>query len=348
MTAAPPPSDASATAAVTPLPVPKAGRWPDVPSVGVIGAGRWGKNLIRNFYQLHALHSVCDLSEDNRATLTDQYPDIETTPDANHIINNPAIHAVVIATPSQTHYGLACAAIAAGKHVYVEKPLATTVQEVDDLIAVADMMDVRLMVGHLLIYHPAVIRLKQLIAEGALGEIYWLESTRLNTNRFRPDNHVLWDLAPHDLSMMSVVIGEEPTELLGVEGTTTGADKKIDRARMHVRFGDSIQGEVVNSWVHPLKQVQLMVYGTEKIAVLDDTQPLDKKLILYPNPTATPPPEALPEPQPISDVLSIEPLAMECQHFLNAIQSGTAPTTDARHARQIVAMLEAASMHLGS
>ncbi len=340
------PSASSSNATVHPLPLPKAGRWPDVPSIGVIGAGRWGKNLIRNFYQLHALHTVCDLSPQHCSALAEQYPDLNTTNDANDVINHPGIHAIVIATPSHTHFGLACAAIAAGKHVYVEKPLATTVQEVDDLIAVADKMDVQLMVGHLLIYHPAVIRLKQLIAEGALGEIYWLESTRLNTNRFRPDDHVLWDLAPHDLSMMSVVIDQEPTELINVAGTSTGPDGKIDRARMHVRFGDTIQGEVVNSWVHPLKQVQLMVYGSNKIAVLDDTQPLGQKLTLYPNPTASPPPATLAEPIPITDVLDIEPLAMECQHFLNSIQQNQAPNTDAHHAREIVAMLEQASQRL--
>lgn len=321
------------------------GPWPDVPSVAVIGGGRWGQNLIRNFYQLHALTTVCDLSEQVRAKAETDYPKITTTDDVTGVFNNPEIDAVVIATPSHTHANLAMQAIQAGKHVYVEKPLARTAEDVDTLIKLAYAHGRIVMVGHLLLYHPKVIRLRQLVADGVLGDITAIHSSRLNTNPVRPDSSVLWDLGPHDLSMMATVLGMTPTRLISAHGQRVGADGKVDHARITVAFennrGKAVEGELVNSWVHPIKQVQLVVYGTKAIAMLDDTLPTNP-LRLVPNPTAESPPNALEE---TPETLAMEPLAMECQHFLNCVREGDNPNTDANHARQIVALLEDAHTH---
>lgn len=325
---------------------PKAGYWPSVPKVAIIGGGRWGKNLIRNFYQLHALATVCDLSPSIRGDVSTTYPEVTTTDSVEAVFSDPTIDAVVIATPSHTHAPLAMQAIQSGKHVYVEKPLARTAGDVDDLIKLALAHKRLVMVGHLLLYHPKVIRLRQLVADGILGDITAIHSCRLNTNPVRPDTSVLWDLGPHDLSMMATILGMTPTKLISTHGQRVGADGKVDHARMTVAFennrGQRVEGELVNSWVHPIKQVQLVVYGTQAIAMLDDTRP-DNPLKLVSNPTATQPLPQRIDAEP--DTLAIEPLAMECQHFLNCVREGDPPNTDGNHARQIVALLEEAHTH---
>jgi len=178
------------------------------PAVAVIGCGIWGRNLVRNFYNLGFLHSVCDLDPENLALVAAEYPKINTTGDFESIINSKEINAVVIATPSHTHYKLVKTVLNSGKHVYVEKPIATIAQEAKELTELASDSELVLMVGHLLLYHPVVNRLKTLISEGVLGEVKYVQSDRLNINYFKNDKSVMWDLAPHDLSMISYVTGK--------------------------------------------------------------------------------------------------------------------------------------------
>jgi predicted dehydrogenase len=195
-----------------------------------------------------------------------------------------------------------------------------------------------LMVGHLLLYHPAVHRLKTLVDEGLLGEVRSITSTRLNYNAARPDASVLWDLAPHDLSLMSEVLGRGIVGIERVDGVASGDDGKVDHARMTVRFDGStrLTGEVVNSWVYPVKAVQLSVIGDKAVAVLDDAQATHKLTIVNRATGDVTYPE----------VLSIEPLLMECQHFLQCVQTGATPNTHAQQGRQIVALLEEAHQRL--
>ncbi|MFN8614930.1 MAG: Gfo/Idh/MocA family oxidoreductase [Vampirovibrionales bacterium] len=313
-----------------------------LPRVAVVGCGRWGKNLVRTFHRLGALAALCDTSPEALVEALEVIPAEDpyplTTTQFNELLSSEQLDGIVIATPSHTHAALASQALAAGKHVYVEKPLATTTADVEALMAQAQAAELTLMVGHLLLYHPAVHRLKTLVAEGVLGDIHTITSTRLNFNAARPDASVLWDLAPHDISLMAEVLGRTPMTLDRVDGVASGVDGKIDQARMTLRFDGypPITGEVVNSWIYPVKAVQLSVIGSKAIALLDDAQPTNKLLILDRATGETTYPE----------VLTIEPLLMECQHFLHCIQSGTLPNTSAAQGHLIVALLEEAHKRL--
>ena len=196
--------------------------------IAVLGCGIWGRNIVRNFYNLNALGMVCDLDDENLAKVKEQYPDVKTTKDFNDILNNKEITGVVVVTPSHTHYRFVKAMLEAGKHVYVEKPISTVAQEAKDLTDVADEKGLVLMVGHLLLYHPAVNRLKMLIEEGVLGDIVYAQSDRLNVNFFKNDRSVMWDLAPHDVSMMSYVTGKEPVRIISAVGCSSDQNDIMD------------------------------------------------------------------------------------------------------------------------
>ncbi len=320
------------------------------PKVAIIGCGRWGRNLIRNFSSLDALAALIDASADTLQGAQADIPETLETPcfESLQTFLNSAVSAsvsgIIIATPTHTHFTLARQALEAGKHVYVEKPLATSEADVLHLETLAKSVGKHLMVGHLLLFHPAVRRLRQLIDSGELGTIESIESVRLNTNPFRPDASVLWDLAPHDLSMMAYVLSGEPTTLKSVCGERTQQDGKIDIARLESMI-DSPQHGIINSrlhvsWVHPEKQVKLTIKGSQKIAILDDTRPDSKLMIQNPDSNSTDSSRiAIP-------YLDLEPLRLECQHFLNAISNHQQPMTHARHALPLVRLLEQAHLKL--
>ncbi|MGE0201630.1 MAG: Gfo/Idh/MocA family protein [Candidatus Melainabacteria bacterium] len=314
---------------------PRAGH----PAIAVIGCGNWGKNLVRNFAHLDALHTVCDLDSDLLQSFRQQYRQVHATRNMQSVFENPAIQGVIISTPSHTHYALAKQALLAGKHVYVEKPVATTGNETIELFSLAEEHDRVLMVGHLLLYHPVVNRLKQLVAEGALGVINSVESDRLNTNVNRPDKSVLWDLAPHDLSMISEVLGEQPEALTSVVGYTNHPDGLIDDAHLDLAYPGGVGAHIHVSWVHPQKRVKLVVRGTQGTAVIDDTLGEDK-LHLYAKDDTPLPVEEFPE------YLMIEPLKLECQHFLHCMQTGKRPKSDGMNGYRVVQVLEEAEERL--
>ncbi len=311
----------------------------DIPvNVAVIGCGHWGKNLVRNFYSLEFLACVCDLDKDQLGRVKKQFPGIQTTSRYEDILANPDIDAVVISTPSHTHFRLAKAALLANKHVYVEKPIATSYLETQELEILADQTDRVLMVGHLLMYHPVVTRLKQLIEEGYLGTIRYIESDRLNMNPNRSDRTVFWDLAPHDLSMMMYLLGQDPKRIVSVQGSRTSDDGLIDIAHIELEFETGIRGHIHNSWVHPVKQVKLVVRGSERTAVVDDTLSAPDKLQIFSN--HAPPEKLTPE------YLAIEPLKLECQHFINCIRTGRKPKSDGVNGLKVVQVLETAESML--
>lgn len=312
---------------------------PDFPRIAVIGAGRWGKNLIRNFNNLEHLHTVCDLNDSQLAPLADVYPDIILSNDIDAVINDPLITAVAIATPAHTHRLIAEKALKNGKHVYVEKPMATSAEDCEALFRVAEECNKVLMVGHLLMYHPVVIRLKQLIEAGELGDVTFIQSDRLNFNPFRQDKNVLWDLAPHDLSMMCFLLSSEPTGIISASGHKTGDDGLVDIAHLSVSFPNGVVGHVHNSWIHPYKQVKLIVRGTKKTAVIDDTLEEGKLQLFSGNSGQT--------PADLPDYLTIEPLKLECQHFINAIKDGRPAKTDGHNGYAVVKVLEQAEKLLG-
>ncbi len=303
--------------------------------VAVIGCGNWGKNLVRNFDNLGFLYKVCDLNPETLNTLKKQYKHVVATNRFDEVFNDPKVNGVVIATPSFTHYELAKQALLAGKHVYVEKPVATSSEQTLELNALAQELGLVLMVGHLLLYHPAVNRLRQLIREGHLGQIKNISSDRLNTNKFRPDKSVIWDLAPHDVSMLGYLMDQEPEDIVSVIGYQNREDGLVDDAHIDMVFPNDVAGHIHISWVHPIKQVKLVVRGTERTAMIDDTLG-ENKLHIFNKDDISSPIEEFP------DYLDIEPLKLECQHFINCMRHGYDPKTNGMNGYNVVRVLEMA------
>ena len=297
--------------------------------IAVIGCGVWGRNIVRNFYNLNVLEIVCDLDESNLQKVKEQYPGVKTTNDFNEIIENPEITAVAVVTPSHTHYKVVKAMLEAGKNVYVEKPISTVAQEAKDLTELAHRKGLVLMVGHLLLYHPAVNRLKMLIEEGELGEIVYAQSDRLNVNFFKNDRSVMWDLAPHDVSMMSYVTGKEPVRCSSEQNDI------MDITHISIEFEDGMIGQISDSWITPKKHVQLLVRGTKATAILDDTV-AENKLVIFDNFVKD-------NSKNISlDYLEIEPLKLECQHFISCCETGKKARSDGDNGFMVTTILEQA------
>jgi UDP-2-acetamido-3-amino-2,3-dideoxy-glucuronate N-acetyltransferase len=330
-----------------------------MPKVALVGCGYWGRNLARNFYQLGALAAVCDPFPAAKAWVEETFPNpvpVETSLEV--LLEHSHIDALVIATPSETHHEMVARAIQAGKHVYVEKPFTVSGVMGRDLITQARERGLILMVGHLLMYHPAVFRLREFIALGHLGRVTMIESTRLNWNAKRADANVLWDLAPHDLSLISYIANAKAGKVISAMGLNSQGhpDGKIDMADMWVTLEKNttfdpqhplqtqdatpILSRVQVSWAYPVKQVRLLVRGTKGSMLLDDTQTQDKKLMWFPAETPQ-------QGQPL-DVLGVEPLKVECQHFLNAIQAGTLPKSDGENGVYIVDIIESALTMMGA
>lgn len=307
----------------------------ELPKVAVTGCGNWGKNLVRNFAHLGSLACVCDSDLQKLERMKQEYRGVRVTTSIEEMLADEAVTAVVIATPSETHFALAKQALLSGKHVYVEKPLARDVIQAEELDALATERNLVLMVGHLLLYHPAVNCLKELIASGELGDILFVRSDRMNFNTSRHHWNVLWDLAPHDLSMMSYLLDCDAPEVTRVGGWDTQEDSLVDVAYLDVAFpvGDKIiGGQVRNSWIDPQKIVRLTVNGTKKTAVLNDAQ-TDDKLQLH---SQTELGRMIVE---YPDYPDLEPLFLECEHFLHCINSGQRPRTDANNAYHVVKIL---------
>lgn len=307
----------------------------ELPKVAVIGCGNWGKNLVRNFANLSALAYVCDSDPVRLEHVQREHRGVRVTDNFQEMLDAPDVKAVVVATPSDTHFDLAKRALLAGKHVYVEKPLARDVRHADELDELATKSNLVLMVGHLLLYHPAVNCLKDLIAQGELGELLFVRSDRMNFNMSRRDWSVLWDLAPHDISMMSYLLDCEDTQVSRVGGWDTHGNGLVDVAYLDLSFpvrGREIPGQVRNSWVDPQKLVRLTVNGSLKTAVLNDAQ-VENKLALH---SLGRDGRMIVEYPSYADT---EPLNVECEHFLQCIATGERPRTDANNAYQVVRIL---------
>ncbi len=304
----------------------------DLPKVAVVGCGAWGKNLIRNFHQLNVLEAVCDVSDYRLELVAKDFPEVKLWNDFNNVLASPSIKAVVIATPSDTHFDLALKSLKANKHVYIEKPMARDVKHAIELDELATQKNLILMVGHLLLYHPAVNCLKSLIASGELGELLFIRSDRMNFNMGRRDWSVLWDLAPHDISMMSYLLDTDNLEVNRVGGWDTLNDGLVDVAYLDLSFDlghKVIPGQVRNSWIDPQKLVRLTVNGSLKSAVLNDAQS-ENKLALH---------SLSKEGRMIveyPDYPDAEPLHLECEHFVKCLITGDRPRTDANNAYLVV------------
>lgn len=317
------------------------------PNIAVIGSGYWGKNLVRNYHQLGVLKLICDKNETVLSSFQDSYPGLETCVALNDILNRDDIQGIVIATPAETHYTLAREALLAGKHVYIEKPLVLDEKEGQNLVQLAQDKNLVLMVGHLLQYHPAFVRLKELTHNGELGRINYIYSHRLNLGKIRREENILWSFAPHDISMILSLAGEEPDTVLATGGNYL--HKKIaDVTTTHMEFSSGLRSHIFVSWLHPFKVQQLVVVGERKMAVFDDTQPWPDKLLLYPHKINWH--NNLPVPSKAEaervNVPQAEPLRMECEHFLRCMANRCKPHTDGAEGVRVLRVLNAAQRSL--
>lgn len=317
------------------------------PNVAVIGSGYWGKNLVRNFHQLRALKLICDKNEVVLNEFNSQYPDVQTCLALSDVLSREDIEGVVIATPAETHYTLAREALLAGKHVYVEKPLVLREDEGNELISLANEKNRVLMVGHLLQYHPVFVRLKELAAGGELGRINYIYSHRLNLGKIRREENILWSFAPHDISMILSLAGEEPESVLATGGNYLH-QKIADVTSTHMEFPSGLRAHIFVSWLHPFKEQKLVVVGDRKMALFDDTQPWPGKLLLYPHEITWKnniPITTKVEPER-SEIPEAEPLRLECEHFLQCITNGQRPLTDGAEGLQVLRILNASQRSL--
>lgn len=315
-------------------------------AIAHIGHGYWGRNLARNFHELGHLDAIVDLDPKAAASAAAGYG--VRSASFEEVLADPAIDAVSLASPAGLHFAQAKAAMEAGKHVYVEKPLALDVGEAEALCALAERHGRVLMVGHLLQYHPAYLALRNLVAEGALGRILHLYSNRLSLGKFRTEENVLWSFAPHDISMILGLVGEEP-ETVTAQGTVALTPGVADLVTAQMRFPGGSRAHLLVSWMHPFKEQRLVVIGEKAMAVFEDSQPeWDQKLILYPHVIDRSGPVPMPvkaEGTPVA-VEKAEPLKLECQHFVTAIQTGSRPRTDGREGLAVLKVLDAADRAL--
>jgi predicted dehydrogenase/acetyltransferase-like isoleucine patch superfamily enzyme len=314
------------------------------PKISVIGCGYWGKNLVRNFAELGVLHSVCDAKHD----LANQAAQMYSVP--NHSLEDVLksdCDCVVIAAPAAQHFELTRKALNAGKHVFVEKPLSLKVEEAKKLCDLFLQVNKKLMVGHLLQYHPAFLELKALIKKGNLGRLQYIYSNRLNLGKFRNEENILWSFAPHDISMILSLAGDLP-ESVYATGACHLNPRIHDVTTTHMSFKNGIKAHIFVSWLHPYKEQKLVVVGDRGMAAFDDGLPWGEKLKLYPHQVTWV--DGLPEARK-ADVIHVplevsEPLKLECQHFIDCIVQNHTPRTDGLEGLRVLQVLDAAQQSL--
>ena len=309
--------------------------------VGHAGLGYWGPNLARNFSSLADLRWLCDLSPDLLESAAKAYPQARTTADFEELLADPELDAVVIATPVVTHYELAKQALSAGKHVFVEKPQAQSSAEAEELAALAEEQGLVLMPGYLLLYHPALQRLKEVIDGGELGDVLYLYGNRQNLGQIRRDENALWSLGSHDLSVLLHLIDEEPVEAwaLGESFLRSGVE---DVVFAFLRFPSGVVAHMHVSWLDPHKMRKLTVVGRDKMAVFDDMEPERKVTVYDKGPVQRPATEWQVREGDIHipKVVAEEPLRRECAHFLALVAGEGDPLEAARAGCAVVRTLE--------
>ncbi|HWB21182.1 MAG TPA: Gfo/Idh/MocA family oxidoreductase [Phycisphaerales bacterium] len=310
------------------------------PDIAVFGCGGWGKNITRTVFQLNRLAAVVDPSQSGRANAASVAPNVPIFEKPEEVLALPHIKGVMIATPAETHYTVACKAIAAGKDVFVEKPLTIDVSEANDLVSRAATADRILMVGHLLEYHPAILKLHEMIKAGELGKVRYIISNRLNLGKIRTEENALWSFAPHDIAVILRLVGSLPFEVVATGGcyvTPNIADVTVTQ----LLFDNGVRSHIFVSWLHPFKEQKLVVVGSKKMASFDD---VSKQLMLYDQRVDWK--EGQPIPVKGEGVAvaypADEPLKQECLHFMNCMETRKTPLTDGPSGVRTLQILHAA------
>jgi predicted dehydrogenase len=311
-------------------------------NIGVIGCGHWGKNLVRNFSELGALNSVCDPNIE----LAEKYAKAYSVNNLSfeEILNDTTIEGVVLAVPAPLHHSITIKALDAGKHVFVEKPLAMNKEEALDMIQKSKEKNLQLMVGHLLQYHPVFIKMLELVNLGQLGDLSYIYSNRLSFGKIRSEEDIIWSFAPHDISMILALVGDNPQSIQCK--TSCIVQKNIaDKAHIHMRFNKDITGHINVSWLHPFKEQKIVVIGSSSMAVFDDTKPWDQKLALYKHKFSLNQNTPHLEKADVEyiEVSMSEPLRNECKHFIEVVNNKILPLTNAEEGLRVVEVLTEAS-----
>jgi len=315
----------------------------DQKTVAVIGAGYWGKNLVRNFHQLGVLKTICDGAQTIREEMSKTYPDVAITSNVSDVLKDNAITGIVIAAPAALHFEIAEKALQAGKHVFVEKPLSLTRGDGEKLVSLAAERQKTLFVGHILHYHAAVIRLKEMIKAGEIGRLQYIYSRRLSLGKIRREENILWSFAPHDISIILSLTGEDPSYVDSVGSKFLHA-RIADVTMTNLKFPSGIGAHIFVSWLNPFKEQKLVIVGSNGMLVFDDTEPIETKLVLYPHTINWQ--NGLPVPHKAEsksiDISPIwkEPLKAECEAFLDAIKTGTPPITSGKEGLKVLKILE--------
>ncbi|MEK9628130.1 MAG: Gfo/Idh/MocA family oxidoreductase [Nitrospinota bacterium] len=312
--------------------------------LALIGAGHWGKNLARVFHELGILNTICDSSEETLSKKAAEYPGITTTTNFSEILTSPDINAIVIAAPAEQHYSLAKKSLLADKHVFVEKPLSITAQEGEELVQIAKQQGKVLFVGHILQYHLAVQTIKKMLQEGELGKLQYIYSNRLNLGKIRREENILWSFAPHDISVILSLVGEEPIDVTAT-GTNILHPEIADTTVTNLKFASGVGAHIFVSWLHPFKEQKMVIIGDRKMVVFDDTAPIEQKLMLYPHQISWKGGVPIPEKKDGSpiDLTNdwVEPLTNECRAFINAI-NGQQALTDGEEGLRVLKVLQRA------
>ena len=323
--------------------------------VGIVGCGYWGPNLVRTFAEIEGaqLVTVSDLRSGRLDFVRRRHPLLKTTIDASDVLSDSTIDAVIIATPPDTHYALATQALNNGKHVFLEKPLATSVSDAEKIVDLAERAHRTLIVGHLFLYAPAVMQIRSLLQSGELGAIHYISSTRANLGPPKPKIDVLWDLAPHDLSIILDLMNDSPIEVVAQGASFTHADL-ADTVFLTLRFSDGRLAHIHVSWLTPNKIRLLQVVCSRGVAVYDDVQPVHKVQVHRPGIDNRPQagdsdamalsygPGGMWAPPLQTD----EPLRLECKDFIESIVSGRRPLSNGQRGLEVVRILERASYSL--
>jgi predicted dehydrogenase len=321
-------------------------------NIGVVGYGYWGPNLVRNFAtnESSRVAAVADLDPGKLALCKRRHPEVATTSDFNDVLRNPRIDAVAIATPVHTHFELALAALNAGKHVFVEKPLAQTSEQVRHLIDVADRKELILMVDHTFLYTPAVQKIRELIHRGELGDVYYYDSTRSSLGLFQSDVNVIWDLAVHDISIIQYLLDEDPVAV-SATGSCHVAGSPENMAHITLFFESQCVAHVSVNWLSPIKVRQTFVGGSKKMIVYDDLEPTEKIKVYDRGITVNMPSEDAHQfrigyragDMWAPHISTKEALQTEVEHFIECVQTGAPAVSNGMSGLRVIEVLEAAS-----
>jgi UDP-2-acetamido-3-amino-2,3-dideoxy-glucuronate N-acetyltransferase len=315
--------------------------------VACLGAGYWGKNLVRNFNELGALDTICDTNPETIEAFRKLYPKRRFRTTLAEVLADKRIDAVAVATPAETHYDICREAILAGKDVYVEKPVSLRVEDGEALTALAEERGRILMIGHILEYHPGVIKLKELVDSGELGRIHYIYSNRSNLGKVRTEENILWSFAPHDISVILMLLGEMPTRITAVGGAYIHRDI-ADITMSTLSFASGVKAHIFVSWLHPYKEQRLVVVGDRKMAVFDDVSKTDK-LQLHDKHVDWVQRRPTPHKDEVITVPfeAVEPLRAECQHFIECVAKHERARTDGRSGVRVLRVLDACQRSLG-